>query len=176
MNSIYRYKFSSEFLEVIKQFASTHRYDDTEQFRDNWEEWVIENNESITREDNRLSRLGYIGNVKNKMFKSARYYFKNKSLEKNEPVKRQSYVSLNKDLLKFMDKHILENGQNIKPSDAYEDFINDYIQKNTELKNLLDSEKNRIKNMNFNDDIIEFKFKKTYKNRYQKIQKSLLKD
>ena len=46
------------------------------------------NKEIINLESDRLLRLGYTGNVGTKMYKSARYYFKNKSTKKKEAKKR----------------------------------------------------------------------------------------
>ena len=65
-------------------------------------------------------RLGYTGNVGTKMYKSARYYFKNKSAT-IEPKKNQ-YIGL-ESLLDSMDEHIETIGQNEKPAQAFNNFM-----------------------------------------------------
>ena len=41
-----------------------------------------------------------------KMFKSARYYFRKKSTEKKAPLERRDYGGTQKDMLDAMDYHI----------------------------------------------------------------------
>ena len=80
-SNIFRYKFDSPIVNLINTFATTHKYDDASQFRDEWDEFIKDNKASIDREKQRLINLGYTGDINNKMYKSARYYFKNKSTE-----------------------------------------------------------------------------------------------
>ena len=54
------------------------------------EEWKEENIEVIDRETSYMINMGYEGDVVNKMYKSARYYFKNKSTEKTKPEEASS--------------------------------------------------------------------------------------
>ena len=89
--NIFRYKFNNIFIALIEAYANTHRYDDTVMFYDSWQEWVKDNEDVIEREQMRLKLLGYDGDFNAKMYKSARYYFKNKSLEKKPAIKRRRY-------------------------------------------------------------------------------------
>ena len=87
----YRYKFSSEFLVNLKDFARIHKFDEPSAFKDNWKIWCDENKEIIKEEADRLKTAGYEGDALVKMYKSARYYFKNKS---NEKKSQKSVVSM----------------------------------------------------------------------------------
>ena len=75
MSTVYRHKFSELIIQEIVAFTNTHRYDDPETFKECWDEWVKDNQEIISREENRLKSNGYIGDVLLKMYKSARYYY-----------------------------------------------------------------------------------------------------
>ena len=142
---IYRFKFTDCFLGELINFASTHRYDEPELFRSEWDKWIATNSEIIARENQILLRRGFKGDILKKMYTSVRYYFKNKSLEKTENKKRDNYNKTNKEIIKLIDNHIVTNGINNKPSELYKHFI--------------DNNKHLI---NTND---ELKLKKTYKNR-----------
>ena len=67
--NIFRYKFSENVLAIIGEFTNTHKYDEPIQFREEWDLFVIENKEQLDRERNRLTLLGYNGNVDEKMYK-----------------------------------------------------------------------------------------------------------
>lgn len=160
--AVYRHKFSSQTLEAISNFAAIHRYDTPAQFRESWKEWIETQDELILSETRILQDNGYTGNITDKMYKSARYYFKNKSLEKTVTKERRKYISLSSQLLEKMDQHInraILSG--IKPADGYSNFTMDAD--NTELN----SEMNILReNGTLSENEILMKFKKTYKNRY----------
>lgn len=167
-NLIYRYKFTQEFMEELYEFSKIHQYDDRKDFKEAWEIWIDENREMIKIEESRLKSIGYCGNVIEKMFKSARYYFRKKSTFKKEAKQRRMYISINKELLKVMDKHISNNVQNadFKPKIAFIQFCK-------ENETILKEEINNILEKGVNDyDLIEEKIKKTYKNRFYLFNKN----
>lgn len=161
-HNIYRYKFTVQFMEMLYQFSKIHQYDDRPIFKEEWNNWVEENEEQVSEEVRRLDGLGYEGDVIDKMFKSARYYFRKKNISKKEPKQRRVYVSCKKDILDAMDSHI-EDGlktQEYKPSEGF----NDFCDKN---KDLLKDEIVHLIESNITDTSeILSKVKKTYKNRY----------
>lgn len=169
-SQIFRYKFSEQIHCLIGEFSSTHKFDEPIQFREEWDLFVIENKEQLEREKNRLVSLGYDKNVDEKMYKSARYYFKNKPTAKKEPKKRRKYVTIDKTFLGQMDKHINEVAfvQDLKPAHAYNNFISDdkYSSKMDEIvEDLMDEN-------DLEEAEVEKKICKTYKNRYFIQQKS----
>ena len=160
--NIFRYKFTDEFTCELFKFSKIHQYDHRKDFKEAWKIWLQENDEIVDDETRRLKNLGYQNNIEDKMFKSARYYFRKKSTEKKAPVKRRDYVGVNKTLLDAMDKHIKMsiNTENYKPSDGFDEFCN----KN---KDMLREEVNILCKNGFTDsNEIKNKIKKTYKNRY----------
>jgi hypothetical protein len=108
-SSIYRYKFDDSIITEIHNFAKIHEFDSRKDFKEAWNNWIIEKYTIISQETQRLLELGYEGDVVDKMFKSARYYFRKKRTEKKEPTKRRNYIGIQKELLESMDNHILNN-------------------------------------------------------------------
>jgi hypothetical protein len=158
---IYRYKFTNHFTDELYKFSKIHQYDHRKDFKEAWETWIDENSELIDSEIRRLVNLGYDGDILDKMFKSARYYFRKKSTEKKAPVKRRLYVGSQKELLEAMDQHInssILSGE-FKPSDGFDEFC----RKNVEI---LKEQINQFIRAGISDSIeIKSKIKKTYKNR-----------
>jgi hypothetical protein len=160
---IFRFKFSQPFVDEMYVFSKVHQYDSRHDFKDAWNSWTENNAELISNEIKRLENMNYMGDIMDKMFKSARYYFRKKSTVKKDPSERGFYVNLDKDLLYAMDEHIKRNmSANIKmkPSDSVKEFqqINaEYIKEKTQ--HLCEEE-------GFDESMMENKIKKTYKNRY----------
>jgi len=160
--NIFRYKFVDEFTKELFKFSKIHQYDHRKDFKDAWNIWTEDNDEFISEEVRRLKNLGYDGDVLDKMFKSARYYFRKKSVEKKEPIKRRDYIGLQKDLLDSMDEHIKSriDKEDYKPSEGFDDFCKSHM-------NLLKEEVNNLCRNGLTDsEEIKNKIKKTYKNRY----------
>ena len=160
--NIYRYKFTEKFTTELFKFSKIHQYDHRKDFKEAWLVWVDDNKDIVESEIHRLSSLSYTGNINDKMFKSARYYFRKKSTKKKAPIKRRNYVQVQKDLLDAIDEHIKNMiiSKETKPSDGFDDFCkNNKDILSEEVKSLCQSgmrDSNEIKN----------KIKKTYKNRY----------
>lgn len=165
-NTIFRFKFSNNFIEHILPFAKLHQYTDRHIYKEEWTRWINNNDELIYNESIRLKNIGYDGDIINKMYKSGRYYFRNKTAAK-EVQPRRKYISLEHEIITAMDEHISTNYYlpQFKPSTSYEQFCLD----STEL---LKSESERLLQDEIHKDDIQDRFKKTYKNRYYLFQKN----
>jgi hypothetical protein len=159
---IFRFQFTEEFNIELSNFAKIHQYDHRKVFKEAWEVWLEENANLVGSEVARLNNIGYEGDVIDKMFKSARYYYRKKSTEKKAPKERRPYISINKDLLASMDNHIKKGllNENFKPSDGFAGFCN------ASIDLLKDHVAMLCKNGMTNSEEIKQKLKKTYKNRY----------
>ena len=167
----FRYKFNDYILKEIKSFAKIHQYDDRKTFKDAWKDWLETNRELVNNETERLNNLNYNGNIEDKLFRSTRYYFRNKLVKKNsisdiDDISKKlarTYINIDIDILSTIDKHIEINinTENYSPADGYKNYI-------IENKDILKNEYNRLQeeNENFNFEIFTNKIKKTYKNRY----------
>jgi len=197
MLKTHRYEFSEPAMMQLNYFTQVHRYDERKAFKEAWKKWIETDDiaQMIASETTKLMSEGFQGDVEDKMFKAVRYYFRKKpatddlSPNKKEQNPRKKYVGFTGKILTAMDTHILakikENLQtgseatdlekpdkkhfksNVSPDKAFNDFYNtntEIIQEETEL--LQDEE-------TMDDEAIELKIKKTYKNRYQTIRKKL---
>jgi len=161
----FRFKFSDEIMSEISEFARIHRYDSKDDFKEAWSKWTGENGRLITAEQERLSTIGFDGDIIKKMYVSARYYFKNKTDVDDAPKKRRKYVTIDKTYIKLIDQYIntaIQNGDEsiYKPANCFQDFIQENEEQTTILVRKLATDDNLE-----NADIIA-KIKKTFKNRY----------
>jgi len=160
--NIFRFKFTDDFTNELYKFSKIHQYDHRKDFKEAWEIWIEENTDLVNEETRRLIEIGYEGDILDKMFKSARYYFRKKSSEKKLPKERRVYVGVQKGLLDSMDEHILNNINNdeYKPSSGFLSFCQEYT-------DVLKEEVANLCKSGISDNIeIKNKIKKTYKNRY----------
>ena len=125
--------------------------------------WTTEFEEAIRLEVQRLSYNGYEGDIIDKMFKSARYYFRKKSSIKSEAKERREYVSFQKEILNLMDLHIKTT--KLKPANGFADFC--HLNMESLKKEVAYLIEHNIKD----SKMIQIKFKKTYKNRYFLLNK-----
>tara|TARA_X000000368_G_scaffold413498_1_gene401656 strand:+ start:56 stop:571 length:516 start_codon:yes stop_codon:yes gene_type:complete len=164
----YRYKFSEPFKNELMGFSRIHKYDEPAAFKDNWDIWCKDNKSIIDNEIAILKNNGYTGNALVKMYKSVRYYFKNKSDVKKEVKQRRQYLGLSPEFREAVDTHIKNVAlrRELKPSIGFVDFMDQVI-----YSELIRSEKLRLESYNFTKEDINNKFKKSYKNRYFLEQK-----
>ena len=159
---IFRFKFTEEFMEELYKFAKIHQYDHRKDFKEAWNIWLEENEDIVQEEADRMHYLRYDGDVLDKMFKSARYYFRKKSPVKIEPKQRRQYIGVSHELLEAMDTHIRTNihSNDYQPKTG---FINFYEAN----KRLIVQTFKSFFEQNIKDGVfIQTKLKKTYKNRY----------
>tara|TARA_Y100000996_G_scaffold236391_1_gene185737 strand:+ start:122 stop:637 length:516 start_codon:yes stop_codon:yes gene_type:complete len=160
MSKVYRYKLDLQIIELIENFAKLHQYDERKDYKEAWQEYIKEHKDQIQREKTRLTNLGYDGDLHDKMFKSGRYYYRNKSVTKTKPKERRKYISLETNILESIYTYIHTNGLILKPAEGYEQ----YIKENEEL---IKTEIDRLKeNTNLSKEDILLKIKKSYKNQY----------
>jgi Fe-S cluster biosynthesis and repair protein YggX len=160
MSKKYRYNFSVDVMNELFNFAKLHEYDDRSDFKDAWEIWLKNNEILINDEKRRLESQLYEKDIIDKMYKSARYYFRKKECNAKEKVKKMQYVKMPKELLRIMDDYIISNISS-KPKDSFNMFYEDILKQ----KKLFDV--TMLSKECLLDDIsVLDKLKKTYKNRY----------
>ena len=159
--NIFRYKFTDDFMAELNRFAKIHQYDERKDFKEAWSQWLNDYEDEVSQEVRRLVGLGYEGNIIDKMFKSARYYFRKKSAVKSEPKQRREYVSLDKKVLESMDIHIETNmdDEDYQPKSGFVDFCK-------ENEDMLKETIQQMLAKGLQGEDIQDKIKKTYKNRY----------
>ena len=160
----FRFKFTDQFMDSLFHFSKVHQYDDRHAFKDAWTTWTDENATLVQTEVERLTQLGYTGNVIEKMFKSARYYFRKKDVTVVATVARKQYTRTSKDLIDCIDSHIKSHlvVHSLKPQAGFIDFCEKCPDEYASAAKILE-------NTGLNATAIHDKIKKTYKNRYSKI-------
>lgn len=168
----YRFKFNKELLDSIKEFSKLHCNDNCDDFLDAFHLWKRVNNEIISLEEKRILDLGFNGNIEEKIYKSARYYFKNKkntTYKLNKQLKT-NYIPRNPVFFKMMETYINKNP--IKASLLYKEFINET---DTNILSEINTEIVRLKTFELNQMECLQKIKKMFNNAYYKIKKQLKK-
>ena len=165
--TVYRFTFSKAFMMLLERVAENRRNDSLADFRRHWGIWKENHITEIQRETAELEARGYKGNMEQKMFKSARYYLRNKKKEKTAPKKRRKYISFRRPFLEDMDRHILDVAmvEQQKPAFAFNHFYG-----SSEYNKCMEPERRRLNEQGLEEGLIEDKIKKTYKNRYFRLQ------
>ena len=168
----FRYQLSYDALMVLRPFAQTSASLPRQAFKDKWCTWLAINAQIVEAEEARLTREGYKGCVRDKMYKSARYYFKNRppSLAKKPRARNANpYIALAPAILSMMDAHIASasrSSSRAKPSTLYTEWA---LSLDDAAKATLGSELGRsMAQGGLTSEEAAIKVKKTYKNRYFK--------
>ena len=178
----FRFIYSNEFIKELEYFSKIHQYDDRKTFKEAWALWIKEDTikNLIEQETENSIAQGYKGDIMDKMFKSARYYYrkKNKNKEEDEDDDQENdeknFTGLSKELMRQMDEHIniiinkyIDKATAVSlvnPATAYDDFCKTYTKEIThEIFRLKDKMILKVNEVNL-------KFKKSYKNRFYKIR------
>ena len=190
IKQIYRYQSDVLFNEELSRFVKNNQDADRKDFKQAWIQWREEKDEIFQIEIKKYKELNYQGDIEDKIFKSARYYFRkklifktNESNETNEPNESNEsndtndtndtnvqeikptnhYINVNKELLEIMDGYIQKH-VDVKPSVSFIQFCDD----NKEIIKKEIMFLYEIQNIKTSNEIRE-KIKKTYKNRYYYI-------
>jgi len=180
---IFRYKFGQEMSESMYDFSKLHRYDDRKSFKEAWTQWIEEDDIKpiINQELKNLHNQGYEGDIMDKMFKSARYYYRKKPLIPIiETSPRKEYIGFSGTILAIIDQHIyaqiqqhtisieIESICKISPANAYKNFCETHQSFIAdEIQNLANQTSESL-----DPQEVSLKFKKTYKNRYYNIRQA----
>ena len=159
-----RFVLSKDLQGSINTFGKNNAELTRQEFNDAWTRWLEHNQSIIKNEENELKKKGFTGNLDDKMYKSARYYFRKKPAEKKAPKERRKYVALEREVIESIDNHIGEHHNNLgSPAKCYKNYMennNTIVQE--EYKRLQEDNKLSLSEC-------EEKIKKTYKNRYFQI-------
>ena len=147
----HHFKYSDEFAEKLAMFAKSHLEDKNKAFKAEWKKWTEQHTAEIQTEIAKMKSDGYPGSVEDKMYFSARYYYRKKAIKEqddqdlpqSEEAKstRKKYESIDKELLTQMNDNIIlqiyssdysektSTGvviSNITPSKAYSNYCKTY--------------------------------------------------
>jgi len=162
----HHFNYSDDFVVRLSKFATDHINYKNKDFKLAWEEWTSINAAIILEEKERMRSQGYEGSVDEKMYFSARYYYRKKAIrEQNDQdpdakTPRKKYESSEKHVLEKMSEHI------ILQISRGNDESNECIVSNMTPSKLF---ANYCEQYNVEED--DAKIKKIYKNLYWRISK-----
>lgn len=185
-----RHTYCEEVVEQLSSFAKIHEYDDRKEFKEAWQKWIEEPDvkTTIVAEVARLTANGLSGDILDRMYKSARYYYRKKGGETvTEPTIRKEYEGLPRTVLKSIDDFIYsEINRNIAETDkgsnpiititAAKSFTSYCKLHNDVIYDLLPPMNDEDKvNTNLREELkkVTDRLKKTYNNRFYNIKVSL---
>tara|TARA_Y100000389_G_C17368124_1_gene467471 strand:+ start:104 stop:673 length:570 start_codon:yes stop_codon:yes gene_type:complete len=169
----YRFKISNDKLyEEMVLFADINRFLNRKDLKEAYEKWTEEPEISlmISAEEEMLTLNNYnLGknNISQKIFKSIKYYHIKKIISKSPNVeqssskkeKKKSEIVFSKEFLENV-KQVLQNNKELKPSQYYDKFVN-------EFEETVKREKGRLGCINEEKvAVFDKKLKKMMKNQY----------
>jgi hypothetical protein len=166
----HHFNYSDDFADSLSKFATDHSNLKSKDFKLAWEEWTNINAANILEEQERMRSQGYEGSVDEKMYFSARYYYRKKAIrektEQDQDVKtpRKKYESSENPVLEQMSEHII-----LQISRGRVDTAESNVSNMTPSKSFA----NYCDGFNITED--DAKIKKTYKNLYWRISKQIKK-
>ena len=150
---IHRFKCSSELNQEIMNFSEIHKFDIDETLKEQFECWLEQHEDLITREAEFLKRHAYDDPIETKIFKSIKYYYIKKFTK--EPEKKKVKKKAQKidpqmmQLIKDDLKHHFDTNPAFKPSETYDVFKkNDDPLIKKSYKNQYYQMKNKLYNIN----------------------------
>jgi len=157
----YRFKFTPEFDDALVAFSEPFKYNnDRKEFKAAFNIWSEKNKDNINKETERLKELNYEGDISNKIFVSARYYYRKRNVNKGPAKKRRSYKAVGSSLIQCIDSHLAlqlrKEDLKYKPSEGFNVFM-------TENEAIVEEECNRTGIIDPLDK--EKRIKKAFKNR-----------
>lgn len=179
----FRFDFSKHTIDLLSVFSKEHCDEKCKQFQCSWRDWINKDNikKTLDEECETLKALGFEGDVYDKMYKSARYYYKKRQDKKDKYEEKQSTVHTNRfssNFLKLMDNIIKSQlNEDVKKNNGIErsqiEFFDNYcnIHRNEIVMELRDIKERKGQ---IPEDIKE-KLKKTYKNRFYKNRMNVVK-
>lgn len=167
---IFRFNLGDEMVDALLHFSKMHQHDDRHSYADAWKEWKSDPRISkiIADEVTRLQSLNFKGSIEsieNKIFKSGRYYFRNKSFIKVPPKPRGKYVSVSKELLHAMNEYIVRQTQTQTSPPAPAEMFNEFCKTYLDILKIEIHRFVSLDEFSENPTLILSKIKKTFKNR-----------
>jgi len=179
----YRFDFSSEVGELLATFSDNHESEKYKVFQLSWSSWINKDDvrEILTKECDRLQQEGYKGDIWDKMYKSARYYYKKRALVNNKEdnnviVKRSPNIKFSTNYLKQLQENIVSQLKNnitdknlitLSQVEAFDKFCT------SNKKNIIEElQLIKQKNGDLPHDIIK-KVKKTFRNHFYNNRKNI---
>jgi len=130
--AIHRFNFGQQLNNEIQQFANRHRFDNKEDFKENFKIWCeLEHIQRLINQENMyLMEHEYMANIDTikKIYRSIKYYYVKKfSSDDNKERKQKKKINIiDLDMMEQIKADIIHNfntNPKFKPSDTFKLFI-----------------------------------------------------
>lgn len=132
--SILRFKVQQKDLqEKMIIFSELNKFNDNSTIKENFDIWTQENKDLIETEYEFLRRNEYNQDIKDKLFKSIKYYYIKKLFKEKQqqkPIEKPAKVFISSEILDEMKKDIKKHfskNPSFKPSETFVLFRENYI-------------------------------------------------
>ena len=132
--SILRFKVQQkELQEKMIIFSELNKFNDNSIIKENFDIWTQENKDLIETEYEFLRRNEYNQDIKDKLFKSIKYYYIKKLFKEkpqHKPIEKPAKVFISSEILDEMKKDIknhFSKNPSFKPSETFVLFRENYI-------------------------------------------------
>ena len=131
--AIHRFNFGEQLNNEIQQFANRHRFDNKEDFKENFKIWCeLEHIQRLINQENMyLMEHEYMANIDTikKIYRSIKYYYVKKfSSDDNKERKQKKKINIiDLDMMEQIKADIIHNfntNPKFKPSDTFKLFTN----------------------------------------------------
>jgi hypothetical protein len=142
-----------ELNQEIMNFSEIHKFDIDETLLEQFEGWLEQHSDLITRESEFLKRHEYDDPIETKIFKSIKYYYIKKFTKEPEKKKvKKKAQKIDPEMMQLIKDdltHQFETNPSFKPSETYELFKkNDDPTIKKSYKNQYYQMKNKLYNIN----------------------------
>ena len=181
----HHFDYSEDFAELLSAFSKLHLEDNNKTFKTAWLQWKDANSDMIQTEIAKMKSAGYEGDVEEKMYFSARYYYRKKAIREQtniatETSPRKKYECTDKEILGQMNDHIIAYIYNlptkqcsaVSPTCALANHPNAQITDDVIVRSVIPSEaySDYCEKYGISE---EERTKKNYKNLYWRISKKV---
>lgn len=141
----FRHDFSGAMKANLEQFTQAHYNEPRKQYQQSWNKWTQTHQQIFIEECGALHKQGFEGDPMDKLYKSARYYFRKKNLGTlasqretcNQEEKERTYIRIPRKITESMVtfiKQSLENSvQGTKLELSQQNAFCDYVTQHKDL-------------------------------------------
>lgn len=172
----FRFDFSYSMKQNLALFSETYQTLPRKQFQEQWKHWTQETHVNLFHDEcEALKKQGFEGDIMDKLYKSARYYFRKKPTQ--QPAKQRkatkSYIRFTPSIISTMDNHIKnsilqEASQNTCFTLSYQEAYQTYLQ--TQRTMLVQELKTIRQTYGSLDENIAWKLQKRFRDKFYKYR------
>ncbi len=172
----FRHDFSDAMKANLEQFTQAHHNEPRKQYQQSWNEWTQTHQQIFSKECEALYKQGFEGDPMDKLYKSARYYFRKKTLgtlasqqqTDNKEDKERTYVripsKITESMITFIKQSLENSTRGTKLELSQQNAFHDYVTQHKEL--IFTSLVTRRQEKGGLEENMDKKLKKAFRNKF----------